>query len=416
MAHPTVPLALLPSRAGGVAGNPGWQRKILALLESLPKAQRKLLAPLDVLAHELAALPPFAGALLPTLERAIFERTGERIARDAWDLHAVPSYLDFKFRVVDERDKVVGQGRDLAELQRTLGQRAKALWATAPRERFERTGLKSWDFELPASVTIDVGGRKLLAYPALVDAETAVDLRLLESPAAAAAATRDGLRRLFVLQANTSLAKLETSLPGALAKDHRRTLVLRALDEAFQLADPAAVPRDKATFTARLGEGKLQLPGALAQLGRLGLEVQSELDRARAALKPLISKPGLARTVVDDVHSQLAHLAPADVLRATPAVRLGHVVRYLKAIQVRLQRQAHDPQKDQQKAAQVVPLWQRYTAKRDELLARGRARADLDDYAWLVEELRVQVFAPELKTAVPVSVQRLQDLWTILSR
>ncbi|MEJ7602996.1 MAG: ATP-dependent RNA helicase HrpA, partial [Kofleriaceae bacterium] len=416
----TLPLALLPQLDPAVMSwtIPGWHHtKILALLESLPKSQRKLLAPLDTLAHELAALPPFKGALLPTLERAIFERTGERIARDAWDLHAVPSYLDFKFRVVDERDKVVGQGRDLADLQRTLGQRAKALWAAAPRERFERTGLKSWDFDaLPASVTIDVGGRQLLAYPALVDAETAVDLRLLESPAAAATATREGLRRLFVLQANTSLAKLETQLPGALAKDQRRTVVLRTLDEAFQLDDAAAIPRDKAAFTARLGDGRTQLPGILAQLGRIAFEVQSELDKARAALKPLISKPGIARIVVDDVQSQLAHVAPPDLLRATPAARLTHVVRYLKAIQVRLQRQSHDPQKDQQKAAQVVPLWQRYVAKRDELLAKGRARADLDDFAWLVEELRVQVFAPELKTAVPVSLQRLQDLWTILTR
>jgi ATP-dependent helicase HrpA len=91
-------------------------------------------------------------------------------------------------------------------------------------------------------------------------------------------------------------------------------------------------------------------------------------------------------------------------------------VRYLKAIQVRLQRQAHDPQKDQQKAAQVTPLWQRYLATRDALIAKGRAASELDELAWLVEELRVQVFAPELKTAVPVSSQRLQDLFAAISR
>ncbi|HEY0992693.1 MAG TPA: ATP-dependent RNA helicase HrpA, partial [Kofleriaceae bacterium] len=186
----TVPLAVLPQLDPEVLAwtIPGWhETKLLALLESLPRATRKAIAPLDELARELAArLRPFEGPMLAAVERAILERTGERVPRDAWDLHSLPAYLGLYFRVVDERDKVLGHGRDLAELQRELGHRAKRLWAAAPRERHERSGLASWDFdELPASVTVDVGGRRLLAYPALVDAETAVDLRLLESADAA---------------------------------------------------------------------------------------------------------------------------------------------------------------------------------------------------------------------------------------
>ena len=107
---------------------------------------------------------------------------------------------------------------------------------------------------------------------------------------------------------------------------------------------------------------------------------------------------------------------PPELLRATPLARLGHIARYLRAIQVRLQRQSHDPQKDQQKAAQVVPFWQRYLARRTELSAKGRSLVELDDFGWLIEELRVQTFAPELKTAVSVSPQRLQDVWSIVSR
>ena len=107
---------------------------------------------------------------------------------------------------------------------------------------------------------------------------------------------------------------------------------------------------------------------------------------------------------------------PPDLMRATPVTRLGHIARYLKAIQVRLSRQAHDPQKDQQKAAQVAPLWQRYLARREELRGKGRSPAELEEFGWLIEELRVQTFAPELKTAVPVSPQRLQDAWAIVSR
>ena len=196
----------------------------------------------------------------------------------------------------------------------------------------------------------------------------------------------------------------------------RRQIVLRALDEAFQLIDPEAFPRNKAAFTERLAEGRGLLPGVLTQLGRVAVELTAELEKVRAALKALAGKPGVSRAVVDDIQSQLAHLVPPDLMRVTSTARLGHIVRYLKAIQVRLQRQAHDPQKDQQKAAQVVPLWQRYLTKRAELRTKRRSTTDLDEFAWLIEELRVQTFAPELKTAVPVSSQRLQDLWAIVSR
>ncbi|HEX7841662.1 MAG TPA: DUF3418 domain-containing protein, partial [Kofleriaceae bacterium] len=279
---------------------------------------------------------------------------------------------------------------------------------------------------LLASVTLEVGGRRLLAYPALVDTETAVDVRLLESPAAAAEATREGLRRLYLLQLRTTLARLEAQLPGSLAQGPlvaggspmtpRRQIALRALDEAFRLAEADAVPRTRAAFHERLAEGRDALPSALAQLGLLAAELSAELDKVRLALVPLAGKPGILRAVFDDLQGQLAHLAPPDLMRRTPLPRLCHIARYLKAIQVRLSRQAHDPQKDQQKAAQVAPLWQSYLTRRDELRAKGRSLTELEEFGWLIEELRVQTFAPELKTAVSVSPQRLQDVWAKVSR
>jgi ATP-dependent helicase HrpA len=427
----SVPLALLPQLDAAVLAwtIPGWHEvKLRALLDSLPKPLRKALAPLDDLARELAIrLTPFDGPMLPAVERAIYERTGERVPRDAWDLRTLPAYLELSFRVIDDHDKTIAHGRDLAELQRTLGHRAKDLWARAPRERHERTGLKSWDFDaLPLSVTLDVGSRTMLAYPALVDTETAVDLRLLESAAAAIAATRDGLRRLFLLQLNTTLGKLEAQLPASLASGPlaipgapatpRRQIVLRALDDAFQLTDPDAFPRTKAAFAERLAEGRGRLPDVLGQLTRTAIDLCAELDKVRAQLKPLAGRPGVTAVALADIQTQLQRLIPPDLMRVTQAARLGHLPRYLKAILVRLQRLSHDPQKDQQKAAQVAPFWQSYQKLRDERQAKGYLVAELDELGWLLEEFRVQTFAPELKTAVPVSAQRLQDLWTRFAR
>lgn len=434
----SVPLALLPQLDPAVMAwtIPGWhQAKILALLETLPKALRKSLAPLEHLALELSnRTRPFGGAMLPALEKAIYEHTGERVPRDAWDLRAVPAHFWFTFKILDERDKVIAEGKDLAELQRSLEQKARALWSAAGgggggggKAKHERSNLKSWDFDaLPASVTVDIGGKKLLAYPALVDQEASVDLKLLESPAAALEATRAGLRLLFLLHMSASTAYLESTLPGVFVQGPlvvtganmlpRKQIVLRALDEAFRLRDPEQFPRSKSAFEARLEEGRKALSGAMALVSRAALEVSAELDGAKKALKALMSRPGFPRAVADDLTSQLGHLVPPDLLYVASMTRLGHITRYLKAMQVRLQRQSNDPPKDLTKAAQVMPFWQSYLKRRDEAVAKGLSLAELEEFGWLVEELRVQVFAPELKTAVPVSPQKLQEMWTRISR
>ena len=422
----TVPLALLPQLDPEVMAwtIPGWHRAQLELLlEALPKSLRKALAPLDELARVLAeAIPPFSGPQRPLLERAIFERTGERVPRDAWDRRALPLYLQLRFRVVDDGDKELGADRDLAELVRALAPRARELWASAPRARFERTGLTRWDFdELPATVALDVGGRRLTAYPALVETEAGVDLKLLESAAAAAAATVGGLRKLVLLDLRTTVAKLEAQVPGALAAgplvvagaptSPRRQVVLRALDLAFGLDD---VPRTRAAFAARLVEGRTRLPGALAELGALAVEVHVELEAVRRLQKPLRGKPGHWKAALDDIDAQLVHLVPPELVRLAPIERLEHLVRYAKAIQIRLQRLALDPQKDASKAAPIAPLVREYRQTLEAWRARGRDTTDLDEFGGLLEELRVSVFAPELRAAVPVSVVRLQERWAAL--
>jgi ATP-dependent helicase HrpA len=415
----TIPLAVLPALDPAVMAwtIPGWHRaKIAALLDSLPKARRKSLgATVDELADTLAQkLRPFDGPMLPALEAAILDVTGERVGRDQWA--TIPPYFHFTFHVVDDHDKSLGSGRDLAELQRELAGRAKKLWATAPRASFEKQNLRGWDFDaLPESVTIEVSGRRVAAYPALVDAVSSVELRLLESPAAALAASREGLRRLFLFQSQTSMTKLEASLPATLSRELRKDLVNRALDEAFDL-DGDDLPRDRAAFTHRLTHGRGLVAGILAELARFASEIATHTTKIQTTLRPLVGKPGIIRGLVDDVQSQLAHLVPADLWRTASLARLGHIVRYLQALQIRLQRQAHDPQKDAQKAAPVVPIWQAFLARRGELATRGRRPEELEQFRWLVEELRIQIFAPELRTPIPVSLPRVQDLWAALVR
>jgi ATP-dependent helicase HrpA len=424
----TLPLALLPALDPDVLEwtIPAWNaEKISLLCQSVPKAIRKALgAPKEIAASVAASLVPFEGPFLDRITAAIFDLTGVRVPPDAWDLHGLPRHYRFTFRVVDG-DRVVGEGKDLAALQERFGGRARAAWDARPKASIERAGLTTFDLdELPEEVPVVLAGTRMLAYPALVDGETSVAVRLLGSRGEADAATRAGLRRLFLLAIGGSISRIEQKLPGAVAMSSladaksatapRRQLALRALDEAFGLEDPATFPRTRAAFAKRLDDGRLRLPAALAEIGRLSLEIVPALDKTRAMLRGLTGKPGAPKVSLDDVRTQLDHLTPPDLFLATSRARLAHLPRYLRAIQVRLERLPNGPQKDLAKGEQVTPFWRTFLDEHAALRARGVPAEELDAFRWLLEEYRVSVFAPELRAAVPVSPQRLSDAWRAL--
>ena len=424
----TVPLALLPQIDPGLLEwtIPGWHEdKIERLLDEMPKAVRKTLGDCRVLAAELAKQhKPFQGSMIDVLTKSLHEGVGVRIPQGAFRPDQLPPFLRFYFRIVDEDGKLVGEGRDLFALRDRFAKRARDAWAGASKASVEREGLSSWSFDtLPEEVKIDVAGRKMIGYPALVDNETSVSIRILESRAAADAATRAGLRRLFLLQMSTPLHKLEHRVSAAIATGPlarrdgvpiRTQIVLRAFDEAFGLTDPARFPRTRKDFLARLETGKVDLGTRLSLLSKLAEEIGTELARVDFALRSLTGKPGAPKAALAEVRTQVEHLVAPGFLSRERIERLAHVPRYLRAILVRLERMPNGPQKDQSKADQVVPLWTAWLDQQDKLRSRGVPAEDLETFRWLVEELRVSLFAPELKAAVPVSPQKVAELWKSL--
>jgi ATP-dependent helicase HrpA len=409
---------------------PGWHaEKILLMLQSLTKSLRKAIAPIAELAQELsAAHAPFDGPMLQVLARDIHALTGVRIPPDAWRLDELPQHLRFYFRVVDDSGSVAGEGRDLAALQLRLGARAREVWSKSAKAAWEREGLTAWSFDaIPQRLSIRVAGGQAFAYPALVDAGDSVALRALPSEMAAQQATRQGLRRLFLLHLRETSARLERAIPGSLhvaavasyvansPKDLREQLVARALDESFGLTQPAYYPRTRNEFLDRLGRGKAQLQPQLSGLAGLVSETGAALSAVETTLRGMAGKPGAPRAALDDAKAQLDGLLTKRLFDETPVERLAHLPRYLRAIQVRLQRLPNDPRRDADKAAQVVPLWRSFLEHKEALRARGVPQDDLESFRWLVEELRVSVFAPELKTAVPVSPQRVAERWKSLA-
>jgi ATP-dependent helicase HrpA len=416
----TVPLVLLPQLDPGELEwtIPGWhQEKISALLHELPRAVRRELGDLGDLARALASkLVPFDGPMVPALARAVSEATGVDVSEDAFRPDAVAPHLRFSLRIVDDDGKVVAQGRDLDALLAQHGARARAVWKkAAPSPKWERTQITRWDFsELSPFVVRRVGNVDVRSYPALVDRGSSVDLVLLETPAAAEAASRAGVRRLFTLAAKQAISAIVPRLPPAFARPDgavpsridneafRAMLLARIVELSFDLGDDASLPRTRAEFEERLGPGAMRIPRAFRVFVDAITPASAELDKTLTALRNASKHPS-GRHAIADIYAQLEHLFPPDLMAWVPLARLEHMPRYLRAAQARLQRAIADPRKDADKLAPFTPLWATFLKSQTKARDPSAAR----ELRWAFEELRVAIFAPELKTPVPVSIARV---------
>ncbi len=412
-----IPLALLPQLGGGELTwtIPPWLTpKVSALLQELPRALRRdLAATSDLAAKVCARLQPRQGALAPALVRAIYEVAGVDVPEDALRFDAIPAYLSFNCRVLGERGQTLAQSRDVSLLIDQHASRARELLrAAAPPAQFQRTGLATWDFDvLPEHVTRRLLGAEVRSFPALVDRQKGVDLALFETPEAALEAHRVGVARLLQLALKSQLAALGkrapapfTRRPGwpaprAEADAFRDLLLERVVAEAFGLRDGASLPRDKAAFQKLLAAGSPRLPAVFEHTTRAVAAANAELDKTLRALEAASKQPS-ALAASADIRAQLDHLFPQDLLRHVEVSRLEHYPRYLRAVQARLTRAINDPRKDASKAEPFQPVWQAFLTKRP--LARDQRAARSLHFA--LEELRVALFAPELKPLIAISV------------
>jgi radical SAM superfamily enzyme YgiQ (UPF0313 family) len=285
----------------------------------------------------------------------------------------------------------------------------------------------TWTFgELPELMEIRKGGQVLIGFPALVDASDAVTIEVFDEPEMASAKHRAGLRRLVALQIRDALKYLEKNLPdlqkmavaymtvgraadgtgGGTMEELREVIIALALDRAF-LLEP--LPANEQDFKRRIEEGRGRLTLIANEVARLAATILAEYALAARKIKDTKGFPD----AVADAAQQLQRLMPKRFLASTPWSQLQHFARYLKAIQLRLEKLRSDPVRDAAKAAELKPLEQRYWR----LLAERKGSADerMQEFRWLLEELRVSFFAQELRTPQPVSVKRLEKAWAQLT-
>ena len=326
------------------------------------------------------------------------------------------------YRVVDEKGRELALGRDLATLKSELGHAAQLTFSSA-EPGVERSDITAWDFgDLPEQIAFTRDGRKLTGYPALVDEQESVSIKLFDVRAAADQSTRAGVTRLLRLELKDqmrNLVKMAGDLTQPLlqlrsavgAEDLKEDLIKAITDRAFIGDDP--LPRNKKEYEAQKVRARTRLPAVAPAACRMLTSIAQEYHLA--AQKAAGAKGPLSR-VAGEIKAQLPRLIYKGFVSATPWEQLQHLPRYLKAMQLRIDKYGANPARDDRHAPDVAGLWKLYADREEKLRKAGLADARLEDFRWQIEELRVSLFAQELKTPMPVSVKRLNKMWESLSR
>jgi ATP-dependent helicase HrpA len=358
----------------------------------------------------------FADAVRTFVQRAV----GAPVARDTLEAIDYPPHLKMNFRVVDDAGRELAGGRDLAALKAQLSQAAQLTFGKA-EPGIERDNIRVWDFgDLPQQISFVRGGHQLTGYPALVDEGDSVAIRLFDVQQTAQAAMRAGVTRLMRLMLKEQMKQLEKGLRGfeqaalqlravANADDLRGDLVAAITDRAFIGED--ALPRTQQEFEVQVKRARTRLPAVSEAACRLFVAIAAEYHSV--SLKLGGSGGALAR-VAADVRAQLARLVCKGFISATPWEQLAHLPRYLKALELRLEKYARDPARDAKHAQSIGELWKRYEEKLDKQRKAGAVDPRLEAFRWQLEELRVSLFAQELKTPYPVSYKRLDKIWNAM--
>ncbi|MHB0981956.1 MAG: ATP-dependent RNA helicase HrpA [Thiobacillus sp.] len=401
---------------------PGLIReKLTALLKFLPKDRRRPLIPLpDTVTAFLSVAKPGEQVLTDALAAFIRKKTGADIHPDEWK-GELPAHLKMNLSVIDDSGQELAGGRDLASLRQQLGGAARITYGGGAEDsEFERTGLVEWSFgDLPEQVKFKRGGRELTGYPALVDNGETVDLRLLDAADVAEAETRRGVVRLLRIALANQFRQLDKDLSRetALALKYRNfgspeTLRAELLDAiaARALLGDDDTPRSQKGFDKQKERAKPKIAVVKQALLR---DVAEILDLHAQVAARLNAKPQFT-AVMRDEQAHLAALVPADFITATPWAHLKELPRYLRGILKRLEKLPAAEQRDARGMAGVLTLQNKYLARRGQV--KGEAPAALDDFRWQLEELRISLFAQELKTPYPVSAKRLDKLWNELAR
>ncbi|HSG93420.1 MAG TPA: ATP-dependent RNA helicase HrpA, partial [Methylotenera sp.] len=417
----TIPLALLnqlnPLQTEWLV--PGMLReKLTYLIKALPKTFRRVCVPVpEFVTGFLEKSKVGEGAIKPTLAAYIQRETTLKISAEDWT-DEVPAHLLMNFSVIDDAGRELAMGRDWNALKKQLGSAAQLTFRNASPD-IEKTGLKQWDFgDLPQTLSFERDGLKVTGYPALEDDVDTVSVKLFDTEREAEHSHRKGVCRLMRFELKEQMKQLEKSLPNfnqyALLlrnvmspDDLREDMITAIADRAFIGEDD--LPRTNADFMKLKQRARTRLPAVTEAVARQAQAIATEYQL-------LTQKQGQMAATVNrlkrDLEQQISLLVYKGCFSQTPWEYLQNIPRYLKALRLRIEKHPANPERDGKNAGSVGLIWQKW---QDKINALNQAHVDIPqqvmDFRWLIEELRVSLFAQELKTPFPVSIKRLEKIW-----
>ncbi len=389
---------------------------VVALLRSLPKRLRVSLGPApNVAGAFLGTATPGEEPMLDALERYLLRSAGVEVPRDVWDLAKVPDHLRLSFRVLAEDGGVLATGKELEELRRSFAPVNAQVVASAA-EQLERTGLTSWDLlEVPREFAQVRAGHHVMGYPALVDENETVGLKVFATASGQSSAMRAGVRRLASLAVPSLAAEVVAELDNeatlalglnphgsttALLADCWTCVVDSVLDEA------GGPPWDRSGFDELVGLLRacgLERTRDVIDATRLALVAAQQVGRRLSGRAELSLLPALT-----DLAGQRTRLVYPGFITDAGLAALRHYPRFLAAMGLRLDRLPGDVRRDMVLMATVAGPEAAYLNRIAALPPGEQPGAPLRAVRWMLEELRVSLWAQQLTTAQPVSVQRVE--------
>ncbi len=396
---------------------PGLRHElVVSLIKALPKTLRKNFVPAPNYADAfLARAKPMEAPLLDSLEKELRRMTGVEVLRDDWNLDQLPEHLRITFRAVDHRNRKLKENRDLYELKESLKDKVQATLSKVADDDIEQQGLHTWSFgELPKVYSQKRGGFDVKAYPALVDNKDSVEIKLFETEAEQEQVMKEGQRRLLLLNVPSPIKYLHTNLPnksklGLYFNPYGKVLDL--IDDCIAcgidklIEGQGGLVWDSDKFEALKEHVRGELGDTVVDIAQ---QVETILTTAFNINKKLKGRVDFSMAfALSDIKAQIEGLIFKGFATECGWKRLPDILRYLKAIEKRMEKLPIDPNRDRMHMLKVESVTQDYKELLNKIPKGMKIPENVKEIRWMLEELRVSYFAQQLGTPYPVSDKRV---------
>ncbi len=396
---------------------PGLRHElVVSLIKSLPKTLRKNFVPAPNYADAfLARVTPFEMPLLDAMEKELRRMTGVTVLREDWKLDQLPAHLKITYRAVDHRNRKLNESCDLHELKESLKEKVQEPLSQVADDDIEQRDLHTWSFgELPKVYQQKRGGFEVRAYPALVDKKDSVEIKLFETEQEQLSAMRAGQRRLILLNVPSPIKYLHANLPnksklGLYFNPYGKVLDL--IDDCIAcgvdklIEERGGMVGEPQAFEARKEHVRAELGDTVVEIAK---QVETILTTAYNINKRLKGKVDFTMAfALSDVKAQIEGLIFSGFATECGWKRLPDILRYMRAIERRMEKLPVDPNKDRLHMLKIESVANKYKELLNKI-PKGMAIPDnVREIRWMLEELRVSYFAQQLGTPYPVSDKRI---------